>query len=608
MSEEEPFDEIMGGSTPDAARSSGPPAGAFSSTSAPPPSNAFGHHQSASSGLNHASPPADDRLNSSYEFRRSESDITGNPRPVRGYLWDDQGSEDVHRISSPAKIRDDALKVLDMVDGNLSNQFDVNRTGSLDMPYSVRRTVSGGDKKRIPAALSGLDFTGSTPRFSVRDPKYMDDLEELDKHAKEGIMADIPMGGSKPSWSSRYSLDSHRFPMSSGMSNQEILADMEREEQRQRMSARNMIADSAASLTSKISEGKSKVFGSGFSFRQNHVFGRQHPQGDALLGETNLRTAWQDHDISDGNVLPPPPPVHKTWQQSLLNKQRRRRICLLALGFIIVLVTLVVAMTGGKSVSMMSGTAPKGSEVTFYVTSDVPESLSGLQTMVATLRNLPDDADFVVHLGNIQTSETCPGPRYSDVAFMLSKSSAPMFVLPGSRDWVTCPDPEESLKLWQSSFGEFETNFDHDLEVNRQRERVENFAVLRDGVLFVGLHLVSGQIPDQEQWNTIVEDNLRFFFGMLNMHKGQFRSLAIFGSARPNPQHEVFFDGLMELVEDLDLPIAYIHASPFDNDEEKEYTPFENHEKILAIQADADGSLPPVRVTVGFGSTPFVVG
>ena len=598
MNDDEPFDEIMGSRSGQFdSVNGGPPPAAFPSAL----SNSFSHGVEAT-----------DELGSNYQFRRSESDVSGTSRQ-RKYLWDDP-NDDSHLYSSPSKIRDDALKVLDMVDGNLQSQYHVSRTGSSEMPYRVERTASGGissgvgeNKKRVPSALSGLDLGSrglsqpASGRFSIRDPKYLDDEEEIVLHSREAEPA-------RQSWSSRYSLESSPFPMTRAMSGKEILADMEREEHRQRMSARNMIASNAHNLTSWLPEGKSNVFGSGFSFRQNHVFGKN--QADRLLDETNLRTAWQDHDMDGGNVLPPPPPVHKTWQQSLLNKQRRRRLLLLAAAIGLVVCTTVIVGTtsvGRKSVSA-SVSISERSPVTFYVSSDVPHGMADEVKFVQYLENLPDDAEFIVHLGNVQdpSSKQCPDTRYSDVASILEKSSSPMFVLPGAHDWIECPNPDESLDLWQTSFGEFESNFDHDLDVYRQRERVENFALLHKNVLFIGLHLVTGPIPDQTKWNRLVEDNLKFFFGMLNLNEGKFQSLVIFGSARPGPQHELFFDGVMELVEDLEIPVAYIHA----NDglgPAQEYLPFENHEEILAIQTESGGKNPPVRVEVGSGSRPFIL-
>jgi hypothetical protein len=68
-------------------------------------------------------------------------------------------------------------------------------------------------------------------------------------------------------------------------------------------------------------------------------------------------------------------------------------------------------------------------------------------------------------------------------------------VVPGAHDWALCPKPDDSLEFWKESFIDFENNFKDVLPVNRQREQLENFGmVYNHGVLFIGLHLVSGPV------------------------------------------------------------------------------------------------------------------
>eukprot|EP00538_Stauroneis_constricta_P009742 CAMPEP_0119569050 /NCGR_PEP_ID=MMETSP1352-20130426/40575_1 /TAXON_ID=265584 /ORGANISM="Stauroneis constricta, Strain CCMP1120" /LENGTH=55 /DNA_ID=CAMNT_0007618549 /DNA_START=36 /DNA_END=200 /DNA_ORIENTATION=- len=48
------------------------------------------------------------------------------------------------------------------------------------------------------------------------------------------------------------------------------------------------------------------------------------------------------------------------------------------------------------------------------------------------------------------------------------------------------------------------------------------------------------------------------------MEQGEFRSIVIFGNARPGPQQEYFFRGILKAIEHRDVPVAYIHANPGD--------------------------------------------
>jgi hypothetical protein len=169
------------------------------------------------------------------------------------------------------------------------------------------------------------DFLGSN---------YVDDLVDvvqLEKRAAAGRAIDEnkfveESSPQKPSWSSRYSVDRTTLAMSGGFRRKDILDDMDRE----KMSAQNMFASTAYNMKSTMAEGKARVFGDGFTFRQNHVYGSQ---------EDNLRTTWKD--IDGGSSLPPAPPIHKTWQEVMKKTKRRRALmvsCLLCIGILVILV------------------------------------------------------------------------------------------------------------------------------------------------------------------------------------------------------------------------------------------------------------------------------
>ena len=81
------------------------------------------------------------------------------------------------------------------------------------------------------------------------------------------------------------------------------------------VTARKM-SSAATNAWSGVQSQTSKIFGSGFSFRKNHIYGNHgHP-------EVNLRTVWKD--VTEEDVVERPR-VHRTWQKALLNKRRRRR-------------------------------------------------------------------------------------------------------------------------------------------------------------------------------------------------------------------------------------------------------------------------------------------
>ena len=624
-----------------------------------------------------------------YGFKRSDSyDTAKLIEKYAAYRAPPPTIRNPSPLQSPRDrdIRDQAMKVLDLVDDRLNVPLDVRRSesggfrassvgtmGGELQPYAVRRTASGNvvhepnepsaaippaegyfvrrtlssgsNGKRVPAALAGLNLNqdGRTPhngrgqpgRYSFTDPNFRDDdhisddeddiirgpealddlVDELLDHRGRGAqdpLVDYRHSENRTA-SSRYSANQERNSSWSSRymynwSHDGLLDRMDRESNRhQRQSARNMFASSADSLRNAVSVQKGKVFGSGFSFRQNHVFG----QKKHMENEVNLRTVWKD--VGEDECLVPST-QRKTWQEAMLNKHRRRRymaICLIVLSCVVIVCAVMFGIRGGgiKSEAAQFSGGEIGKPVTIYVTSDVPYDHEEEIKIKKDLKNLPRDAEFVVHLGNIQDASVsmCPKTKYSEVSSVLQQSPVPIFMLPGEEDWVFCPDPEAAFAHWMNEFALFEENFDQDIRVFRPRNRPENFCVLRGGVLFVGLHLVGGPINDTDDWSQRGLDMLEFYFGMLNLHKDSFRAIVLMGNARPGPAQQTFFDGLVTGIRPVGKPIAYVHANSGQG-KVVQYTPFDDYPEVVGIEIRDGGINPPLRLTVGFGERPFKVG
>ncbi len=558
-----------------------------------------------------------------------------------------------------ADVRDQAQKMIELVDDHLKTPVDVRRTESggfraapsilpdeEEGPYSFRRSSSAG--KRVPAALAGLNFSKpantwkESGRYSFKDPSYRDDDHFSDEEDNiirhDGPFEDEPVvdvvamesraavarpytdekkfegdfeGGSK-TWSSRYS-DTAAY-----VSQKHILDQWDREfEQEQgRKSARNMfmstandIRSTATNAWSAVGGQKQQIFGSGgFSFRTNHVFGNHMPASER--DETSLRAAWKE--VEDAPSLGPPP-VHKTWQEVMLNKRKRRRIVAILVLLVLVAVAVSSAVSAIKNrqdkTSMFAG-SNVGHIVTFYVTSDSPFDSAAEDRLTKDLENIPMDSEFVIHLGNIQDASVsmCPKTRYNDIASVLAESPVPLFIVPGADDWTKCPAPETALSHWMSAFEDFDLKFKHGLPVKRDRQNPEAFAFLHLGVLFMGLHIVSGPVVDDDDvWVARQKEMLKFYYGIANLNKGNFRSVVLMGNARPSAQQTVFFNTLFSNLKDHHAPIVYIHANER-GDEVLQHYPFESRKDILAIGVHDGSSHPPLKITVGFGEQPFTVG
>jgi hypothetical protein len=123
---------------------------------------------------------------------------------------------------------------------------------------------------------------------------------------------DYPSLNNLPSpWSSRYSVDQY---MTGGATTKEVLANLEKEEQRIAKSARNMFMTTAP--TSPPSS--PNLFGSSFSFRKSPSMSR----------DTNLRTMWSDNDLLTTNGRSLERPFPSSGGHGFEKARRRRRLCI----------------------------------------------------------------------------------------------------------------------------------------------------------------------------------------------------------------------------------------------------------------------------------------
>jgi len=270
-------------------------------------------------------------------------------------------------------------------------------------------------------------------------------------------------------------------------------------------------------------------------------------------------------------------------------------------------------------------------DVTFYVTSNTPFGYGSTEQQLGQdLQNIPSDAEFVVHLGNVQDTSLgmCPASRMSEVASLLGRSPVPVYIVPGEHDWIRCPNQLTSYGRWIAAFATREAFATNTMveggmnkassagEFDRPHSSPDIFSKLHHGVLFFGLHLVSGTVSEGRgaEVQDIRNEKMAIFVrGTLERLKGQYRSVVLMGNARPGPQQRRFFDDIKEDLKDARVPVAYVHAhSGFG---EIEHYPFGSAKSkdvlgsTKAIQAASGaGNQHPLKITVGFGKAPFQVG
>ena len=298
-----------------------------------------------------------------------------------------------------------------------------------------------------------------------------------------------------------------------------------------------------------------------------------------------------------------------------IRRKRRKRLCtgtvvLVALAAIVGAVYGTTFGGGGDADAYGSNAATYwnvGEPVTFYVTSDVPYNNAEENVLSRDLSRLPDDAEFVVHLGDVGIAATtsCAESMYEDASYILKSSSrAPVFVLPGNQDWNECPNPDAAFDNWMQYFHRFEDNFSHRFAVTRQLGREENFSFLHNGVLFVGLNLVDGTVPDQTEWNVRHQECVQWAEQALNdFGPDEYRAVVLLGHARPTALLGDFFWPIINDINEINKPVLYVHGNAMQG--WTVYKPFSDASRLKAVELEKGGKSPPVKIRVGMGADPF---
>ena len=75
---------------------------------------------------------------------------------------------------------------------------------------------------------------------------------------------------------------------------------------------------------------------------------------------------------------------------------------------------------------------------TFYAVGDAPYSVKQEMQLTDQIGNIPDDAEFVVHIGDIRSADDgleCQRGEYEAIGRLLQNSRAPVFLVMGDNEW-----------------------------------------------------------------------------------------------------------------------------------------------------------------------------
>ncbi len=233
--------------------------------------------------------------------------------------------------------------------------------------------------------------------------------------------------------------------------------------------------------------------------------------------------------------------------------------------------------------------------VTFYAMGDVPYQPAEDELLPRQIAELPSDAEFVLHVGDIKDGATpCDKAVYIKVSGMLSKAKAPVFIIPGDNEWNDCTEPAEAWTYWNRYFRRFDRRWNHTFPLFRQLEHEENFSFVKNGVLFIGINMVGGRIHDPTEWKQRHADGLQWIRRNLAQFGNDVSSLVLFGHANPQDKHRDFFEPFSIEAEKFDKPVLYLHG---DGHRWIYDRPFAA-ENILRVQVDQGGIAPPLKVSV----------
>jgi len=244
---------------------------------------------------------------------------------------------------------------------------------------------------------------------------------------------------------------------------------------------------------------------------------------------------------------------------------------------------------------------PNWNKPVFYAVGDTPYWSSHDRALKDDMDDLPSNAEFVVHVGDIRYAAMgrryCKRSEFENAADLLKRSHAPVFVLLGDNDWSDCPNRGDGYEYWDDNFRHFESkHWNHTFDIVRQPGWDYNFAFVHKTTLFIGITtpqgwskiMSSSEMKDQVEWT---KDLIRSY--MSKTPDDVTGRVVLFG----HDDSGTFFDDFEEFVSDElqnRVPILFIQG----NDHRWKYQPnFKDQSSLLQIVLEG-GREPALEVRV----------
>ena len=267
-----------------------------------------------------------------------------------------------------------------------------------------------------------------------------------------------------------------------------------------------------------------------------------------------------------------------------------------------------IPSTGGPTAKSIRPTSTKS---IFFVTSGHFKRSNDVGTL---LRALPsDDGAFLLHLGDMNRPQwrDCDKKSWQIILEMWLESSIPLFAVPGEDDWTHCDDPDDGWELWEDYLlGVDRCCWDDYMydsgAVSRQEGTTENWAFVRNRVLYIGLHLVSGpDIPNNKEWKNRLNANVEWLLHAAATSGESVEVTCVFGHSNANDEaNRDFFESFAAAADMWNIPVLYFHQ-----DDETEY-PWTYERNLFGVRnflrvGVREKLWPPLRVEIDTATNKF---
>lgn len=247
---------------------------------------------------------------------------------------------------------------------------------------------------------------------------------------------------------------------------------------------------------------------------------------------------------------------------------------------------------------------PEITELIIYATGDVPYSEAEVVGLKKQINRLPQDADLVLHVGDIRrgTTTPCPVSDYELVHGILNQSLAPLLMVVGDNEWNDCTNSDEAYTYFHQYFATIEQHWS-DLAALVQRDTIypEFFSFVQRGVLIIGLNLVGGQVHNSTEWQTrltyqsnqVQEIILEYW-----NQTGDAAKVIVTGHADPKLRHDGFFIPFQNFIATTlnnQVPILYLNG---DSHRYTHETNFLNQTSLLRVMVQGGIVEAPLRIQV----------